>query len=184
MAKKSSQNADAAPKVTTKRRAAKQAAPKRSTKKSVVKTASPKKRAPTKLTREQLIELAAKAQDADDRGKPTEPLMTRLRAELPIEGLDHLILLGDEDAETKIDIALGRLEKPKTLTRDEMIELVRNIFNPQGFSEARIDLMVAQFIFNCKHPAGSDLIFWPSGHFPDDRDPTPEQIVDKAIQKN
>jgi hypothetical protein len=109
--------------------------------------------------------------------------MTRLRAELPIEGLDHLILLGDEDAETKIDIALGRLEKPKTLTRDEMIELVRNIFNPQGFSEARIDLMVAQFIFNCKHPAGSDLIFWPSGHFPDDRDPRQNRSLIRQYRK-
>jgi hypothetical protein len=39
------------------------------------------------------------------------------------------------------------------------------------------------FEANCKHSAGTDLIFWPHGfpHDPEKPEPTIEEIVDKAM---
>jgi hypothetical protein len=78
---------------------------------------------------------------------------------------------------------LARYEPTKpALSRSEMIELVRRISTANG-SEAEIDEMVGVFVANCRHPAGTDLIFWPNG-FPHDSskpEPTVEEIVDKAM---
>ena len=68
------------------------------------------------------------------------------------------------------------------LSRDEMIALVTRISNVEG-TEEQIDDMVLLFIANCRHPDGSDLIFWPNGfpHDPSKPEPTIEEIVDKAM---
>jgi hypothetical protein len=68
------------------------------------------------------------------------------------------------------------------LTRDEMIALVTRICKVEG-TESEIDQMVRLFVANCKHPGGSDLIFWPHGypHDPSMPEPTVEQIVDQAM---
>jgi Colicin immunity protein / pyocin immunity protein len=68
------------------------------------------------------------------------------------------------------------------LTRGEMIALVTRIFNAGGGAEGmRADIEL--FVANCKHPKGTDLIFWPDG-FPVDPtkpEPTVEEVVDKAM---
>ena len=68
------------------------------------------------------------------------------------------------------------------LTRDEMIALVKRISAAEG-TEAEINDAVELFIVNCKHPEGSDLIFWPHGypHDPSKPEPTVEKIVDMAM---
>ncbi len=63
-----------------------------------------------------------------------------------------------------------------------MIDLVGRICRCEG-TEAEIDAAVQLFQANCKHPDGTDLIFWPHG-CPDDPakpEPTVEEIVDKAM---
>jgi Colicin immunity protein / pyocin immunity protein len=78
---------------------------------------------------------------------------------------------------------LARYEPVKaSLSRIEMIELVRRISTADG-SEAEIDEMVGVFVANCRHPAGTDLIFWPNGcpHDSSKPEPTVEEIVDRAM---
>ena len=63
-----------------------------------------------------------------------------------------------------------------------MIALVSRIFRAEGTAE-EADADVELFIANCKHPAKSDLIFWPHG-FPNDPtqlEPTIEKVVDRAM---
>jgi hypothetical protein len=68
-------------------------------------------------------------------------------------------------------------EYPK-LSRPELLALVERILDTGG-KNADIEL----FIANCKHPAGTDLIFWPHGdtHDPSKPEPTAEEIVEKAM---
>jgi hypothetical protein len=68
------------------------------------------------------------------------------------------------------------------LSRDEMIALVTRICKVEG-TEQEIDDAVRLFVANCKHPDGSDLIFYPHGypHDPTKPEPTVEQIVEKAM---
>jgi hypothetical protein len=74
-------------------------------------------------------------------------------------------------------MARKRREYPQ-LSRPEMLALVERILRTGG-KQAEIELFDA----NCKHPAGTDLIFWPHG-FPDDPskpEPTAAEIVEKAM---
>jgi Colicin immunity protein / pyocin immunity protein len=73
--------------------------------------------------------------------------------------------------------------KPKKLTREQMIELVTRLMNAEG-SEKEQDADIALFKANCVHPDGTDLIYWPSGfaHDPTAREPTVEEIVDRAMR--
>jgi hypothetical protein len=59
-----------------------------------------------------------------------------------------------------------------------MLALVERIQRTGG-KRADVELFVA----NCKHPAGTDLIFWPHGfpHDPSKPEPTAEEIVAKAM---
>jgi hypothetical protein len=70
----------------------------------------------------------------------------------------------------------------RTLTRDEMLALVDRIYRAAG-SETQANADVELFIANCRHPSGSDLIFWPDQvpEFRDDHEPTVEEIVDIAM---
>ena len=45
------------------------------------------------------------------------------------------------------------------------------------------DFYLELFLVNCKHPSGSNLIFWPNlvPELPQDREPTPEEIAELAI---
>ncbi len=70
----------------------------------------------------------------------------------------------------------------RDLSQDEMLALVDRISRADGTEEeAYAD--VELFIANCKHPDGSDLIFWPNGfpHDPSKPEPTVEQIVERAM---
>ena len=68
------------------------------------------------------------------------------------------------------------------LDREEMIALVARIMSAEG-TEEEIDANIELFVANCRHPAKTDLIYWPSGfpHNPDTPEPTVEQIVDQAM---
>src|SRR4051794_36501509 len=68
------------------------------------------------------------------------------------------------------------------LSRQEMIDLVGRICRCEG-SEEEKNAAVQLFQANCKHPDGSDLIFWPNGfpHDPAKPEPSVEEIVGKAM---
>lgn len=66
-----------------------------------------------------------------------------------------------------------------TITFSEMKVIVRRIL--QAGTER--DFYLELFIVNCKHPAKSDLIYWPSevSELPKDREPTVEEIAALAV---
>src|ERR1043165_4852955 len=72
--------------------------------------------------------------------------------------------------------------KTHPLTRKEMITLVERILRAEG-TQAEQDADIQLFEANCKHPEGSDLIFWPGGvpHDPDRPERTAEEIVNLAM---
>ncbi|MCM3291564.1 hypothetical protein M3661_15650 [Paenibacillus sp. MER 180] len=63
----------------------------------------------------------------------------------------------------------------KKLSRDELINLVREIMECEG-SEHEIDEMMNLLESNVPDPQVSDLIFW------SDIEYSPEEIVDKAMR--
>jgi Colicin immunity protein / pyocin immunity protein len=79
-------------------------------------------------------------------------------------------------------LAVYQPVKPQ-LDREELLKLVRRISANEG-SEAEIDEAIEVFQANCKHPSGSDLIFWPNlvPEFGQGREPTVEEIVDLAMR--
>ncbi|TXK74401.1 bacteriocin immunity protein [Mesonia sp. K4-1] len=59
------------------------------------------------------------------------------------------------------------------MTREELIELVKEIYNVKGKSEKEQDELLLKLENNVLHPEVSNLIYW--------EDLTPEQVVDKAL---
>ena len=68
------------------------------------------------------------------------------------------------------------------LTRGEMIEIVTRAMPQNGRPDWEFYLQL--FLANSKHPGGTDLFFWPNlvPELPQDRDATPEEIADLALQ--
>lgn len=69
---------------------------------------------------------------------------------------------------------------PAELTREQMRLLVWAIMEVEVESEAEDALLVNLFCKYCKHPAESDLIFWPN-HAGFDRELECEEVVRLAM---
>jgi hypothetical protein len=67
-------------------------------------------------------------------------------------------------------------------SRAEMVEIVSRAMPQNG--DPDYDFYLELFLVNCKHPSGSDLIFWPNlvPELPQDREPTAEEIADLAMR--
>ncbi|VTR97555.1 bacteriocin immunity protein [Tuwongella immobilis] len=129
--------------------------------------------------RQELIDLVDEYRDPSSRGR-REPLAERLTGHLP--GTDVLNLCqSDLPSETIVDFCLGFEGAKKVLDRAGMLELVKSIRSPQLTSEADDMLMLETFIFNCRHPAGTDLIYYPDEVFGEGVTATDEMIVDRAL---
>jgi len=59
------------------------------------------------------------------------------------------------------------------MTREELIELVKDIMNVKGKTEEQIDTLIDVLGKNVPHPAVSDLIYYD--------DLNAEEVVDKAL---
>ncbi|MFI2366729.1 bacteriocin immunity protein [Promicromonospora sp. NPDC019610] len=65
-------------------------------------------------------------------------------------------------------------------TRADLVDLVQFILEgTPGLSEVEGTRLVERFEAAVPHPAASDLIFYPAGHFASD--PTAAEIVDAAL---
>jgi hypothetical protein len=66
------------------------------------------------------------------------------------------------------------------LSREEMVEIVSRVMA----CGADRDFYLELFLVHCKHPSGTDLIYWPNlvPELPQDREPTAEEIADVAMQ--
>lgn len=91
-------------------------------------------------------------------------------------------IYGGEDHEDYVRRVLyGRHVAPDPmLTRDEMAEIVSRV---SACAEGH-DFYLQLFSVNCKHPSGTDLIYYPDlvPELPQDREPTPAEVAELALQ--
>ena len=130
-----------------------------------------------------LLELAASIQDSRDRGGNDEESLAEFERLLPGTDIDNLCN-SDYDSETIVDICLGERDAKRSLSRQELLRLVKRFTEPGKdyfATEAESILAVLAFDHNCKHPAGNGLIFYPDEHFDGRSNPTAEEIVEKAL---
>jgi hypothetical protein len=91
-------------------------------------------------------------------------------------------IYGGEDHEDWVRRILYRQSLvPTDLSREEMVEIVLRAVTANSNPDS--DFYLELFLVNCKHPAGSDLIFWPNlvPELPQGREPTAEEIADLAL---
>ncbi|HYO69712.1 MAG TPA: bacteriocin immunity protein [Archangium sp.] len=62
------------------------------------------------------------------------------------------------------------------LSREQLIEIARKLLSGGG-DDAEVTSWIDELQANVPYPGVSDLIFYPEGN----RDPTPEEVVDKAL---
>ncbi len=65
-----------------------------------------------------------------------------------------------------------------------MIEIVTR--SMPGNDNPDYDFYLELFVVNCKHPSGTNLIFWPNlvPELPQNREPTAEEIADLALGRH
>lgn len=132
--------------------------------------------------RKRLISLARNIQDSRDRGSTDADSLNEFERLLPGTDIDNLCN-SDLDVATIVDICLGERDIKHLLSREELLTLVKRFMDPDGFAtEAEGITAYKVFDANCKHHAGGDLIFYPEEHFDGRSNPTPEEIVDKALR--
>lgn len=133
----------------------------------------------SRLSKDDLISLAKRIQDAQDQGKDYLALLSQLQAQVPFPKVDELFL-GDYSADYIVDFSLNwQAEWPK-LSMEEMIGLVTKLINAEG-THADLALMTLKFDANCVHPAKNGLIYYPDEYFENNRNPSPSEIVEKAL---
>jgi len=131
-------------------------------------------------SRQNALDLIARTRDllpGPDRQRNLAEL-TRLLPESDIENL----LDSDYPEEDILELCLRRTARVQPLDEAQLLSLVRRIMDAEVVSDAELNLLVEEFNRNCRHPAGSDLIFYPEVAFGPDVDPTPEEVVAKALQ--
>jgi len=132
------------------------------------------------LSRQELIDLVDEFRDPSSLGR-REALAGALREQLA--GTDVLNLCeSDLPSDTIVDFCLGFERTKRVLNRQELIELVKAIRCPEGTTEAEDMLMLETFVYNCRHSAGTDLIYYPDDVFGEGVEVTAEMIVDKALE--
>ncbi|WP_425396507.1 hypothetical protein [Aeoliella sp.] len=73
-----------------------------------------------------------------------------------------------------------KLHSDPELTVAEMTEIVERVID----CREACDFYMEVFLANCKHPSGSDLIYWPDlvPELPQDREPTSAEIAELAMR--
>jgi hypothetical protein len=92
-------------------------------------------------------------------------------------------IYGGENHEDYVRRVLYRqhLRPDPALTRAEMVEIVSRVMAcADGY-----DFFLELFCVNCKHPSGTDLIYWPNQvpELPQDREPTAAEIAELALRE-
>ena len=129
--------------------------------------------------RDALIELARQIIGAKDTGRPHADLLAEFEKYSTCP--DTASLFGaDYYPEYIVDYAVNWKDYCRKVGRDELLKIVKRILDADG-TEAEITLLLVTFCENCRHSAKSDLIYYPEDYFEGNRDPSAEEIVDKAL---
>lgn len=132
--------------------------------------------------RQQLAELVNQIREARSLGRPDSEPLGKAAELVPDADIDNLCD-SDYPVDVVVDYCLGWQQTQVRLTRAEMINLVRLILSEPASTEADDLLRIEQFMYNCSHPAGADLIYYPEPYFDGRNNPSPEEIVDLAMQE-
>ncbi|WP_339730283.1 bacteriocin immunity protein [uncultured Gimesia sp.] len=134
--------------------------------------------------RDRLIELVEQLSDEIEQNGNRDLLIEEFDTLVPDTGQYLEDFCGSNyPSELIVDLCLGMTEAQQPLTRKELLALVKRILTEPAESEAKSILRVIAFQYNCSHPGGSDLLFYPDNIF-GTSEPTAEMIVDKAISEN
>lgn len=108
-----------------------------------------------------------------DSGEPYKELLRRFQEKVPY--LDAAQLFnGDQGPEYIANYAMNyQIVKPGDLSKDELIDLVREIINSKDYKEYEIDLMVQKLCDGVIDPNITDYIYYDNL--------TPEEVVNKAL---
>jgi hypothetical protein len=131
-----------------------------------------------KLKKAELIVLATQIQNAQDRGENYDELMAQFQANVPLPDA-HELFISDHSPKYIVEFARAWREPLPVLSKEEFLELVKELYSGRG-SEARQDRLLEVFVANCKHPAKTDLLTRTARFFDGNRNPTPEEITEKA----
>lgn len=134
--------------------------------------------------RERLLRLVERIRNARETGQQDTEALAEFEQIQPGTDVSNLCD-SDFDDETITDICLGDRDIKRVCTRAELLDLVRKLQSTTAGSfdtEAGAIQAVRRFNYNCRHPAGSDLIFFAEEHFGGRSYPTPEEIVEKALR--
>jgi hypothetical protein len=99
---------------------------------------------------------------------------------IPFEELQG-IYGAEEYADYVRRVLYGRRVAPDpAITKTELTEIVSRVLSGGEHRDFYMEL----FEVNCKHPSGSDLIYWPDlvPELPQDREPTAEEIAELAMR--
>lgn len=137
-----------------------------------------------RIPKNHLLHLVGQIRVARKEGMNDGAFLEEFQSFLPDTDVSNLCD-SDYDDETILEICLGEKEAHKLCTRGELLELVRKLQCPepgQFETEAGAIKACLKFNYNCRHPAKSDLIFYPQEHFGGRSNPTSEEIVEKALR--
>ena len=111
-----------------------------------------------------------------------EELFREARQIMPGNDIRNLCKSDLED-DTIVDVCMGyHRASAGPLSRETLLEIVERFLSGVPFPrESDGILAVKKFNTTCKHPAKSDLIFYPEKHFDGCLKPTAEMIVNLAL---
>lgn len=133
-------------------------------------------------SREELIHLAKQVQNCRDGGIPFDDLVSDFQASVDYPDVRDFFST-DYYPELIVDLCLGHRSTKRVLQREELLKVVNRILNAEG-TEAENILLGQLFNFNCKHSAGTDLIYYPAMYFNGNMEPSAEQIIEKAMSSD
>ena len=134
----------------------------------------------------QLLDYVSKIKSARFMGDDDTESLAAFERECPGSDVNNLCN-SDYDAATIVDVCIGSKDANRVLSKPELLTLIVKLCDPvpgQFAKESEAVKAVNAFNYNCRHPAKSDLIFFPKDHFEGNMNPTPEIILEKAIKGN
>ncbi|MHC5542680.1 hypothetical protein ACYOEI_31020 [Singulisphaera rosea] len=101
---------------------------------------------------------------------------------IPIEDFQGIYKAEDHEDWVRGILYRQVLTPDSGLSRDEMVEIVSRVSAFEVIADHIFYLEL--FLVNCKHPSGTDLIYWPDlvPELPKDREPTNQEIADLAMR--
>lgn len=102
------------------------------------------------------------------------------KTNLPLSDFQGIYKSENPDDFVRRVLFQGHLTPDPNISLEEMTEIVSRVQICHNDHEFYLEL----FLVNCKHPSGTDLIYWPNlvPELPKGREPTAEEIAELALR--